>query len=150
MTHDQLGWEHILHQAGHRVTRQRGVILDAVCAGEGHAPLGEIHLRVHRRDPSIDISTVYRALRLFIDVGLVVVAESPAGEQLYEVRHPDPHHHLTCRVCGAEVEMDQSVTLPMVEAILARHGYTVSVDHLNLVGTCAPCRDRAGESDSLS
>lgn len=145
MTHDQLGWEQILRQAGHRVTRQRGVILDAVCASGGHASLGEIHLRVHRHDPSIDVSTVYRALRLFVDVGLVVVAESPAGEHLYEVRHPQPHHHLTCRDCGAELEMDQSVTLPMVEAIRDRYGYTVTVDHLNLVGTCPQCARRAGE-----
>jgi len=86
MTHNSLHWEQVLWSAGHRVTKQRALILNAVCAGEGHTPLGDIYMRVRRADRSIDRSTVYRALRLFIELGLVVAADTGTGETYYEVR----------------------------------------------------------------
>ena len=67
MTHQQVHWEDVLRRAGHRATRQRGLILDAVCAGGGHTSLGEVYARAKRRDRALDRSTVYRALKVFID-----------------------------------------------------------------------------------
>lgn len=90
MTHQGLHWEQVLWAAGHRVTQQRALILDAVCAGEGHASLTEVYGRVHRRDRSVDCSTVYRALHLFVELGLVLVADTGDGEICYEIRSRNP------------------------------------------------------------
>ena len=139
MTHDILGWENVLRQAGHRVTRQRGIILDAVCTGDGHIALGEVYTRARRQDPSLDRSTVYRALKLFVDVGLVVAADTGDGETWYEIKRLQQHHHLVCRECGSEQEIDDSVMVAMVDQVYRQHGFRVSTDHLVLFGTCAPC-----------
>lgn len=141
MTHQELQWETVLRKAGHRATRQRGLILDAVCAGGGHTTLGAIYARAHRRDPALDRSTVYRALKVFIETDLVVAADTGDGETTYEIKRPEPHHHLVCRACGWEHEIDASVLAGMVAEIDRRHGFAVVTDHLVLFGSCARCRD---------
>ena len=140
MTHDALRWEQVLWNAGHRVTRQRALILDAVCAAGGHTPLGEIYLRVQQTDRSIDRSTVYRALRLFVELGLVAAADTGNGETYYEVTTLQPHHHLVCRRCGGEWEIDDTALQSMFEHVEASHAFRVETDHLVLFGTCQHCR----------
>ena len=140
MTHQQVRWEDILRRAGHRATRQRGLILDAVCAGDGHTSLGEVYARARRRDARLDRSTVYRALRVFVETDLVVAADTGDGETYYEIKRPEPHHHLVCRRCGGEQEIDNSVLAAMVEQVRLQHGFEVVTDHLVLFGSCARCR----------
>ena len=141
MTHDGLHWERVLWDAGHRVTRQRALILDAVCAGDGHTSLGEIYARVKRSDRSIDRSTVYRALRLFVELGLVLPADTGDGETCYEIKKPHPHHHLVCRRCGAEEEIGDAVLGAMFAEVSRQRGFRVTSDHLVLFGFCAGCPD---------
>lgn len=141
MTHDQLGWEARLGETGHRVTRQRALILDAVCAGSGHTPLGEVYARVQLTDRSIDRSTVYRALRLFVSIGLVVAADTGDGETYFEITKPQPHHHLVCRRCSGEQEIGDASLQAMSDEVFRRHGFQVATDHLVLFGLCSACRD---------
>lgn len=146
MTHDSLRWEQTLWDAGHRVTRQRSLILEAVCAANGHTPLGDVYLRVQRADRSIDRSTVYRALRLFVDLGLVVAADTGDGETYYEVAKPQPHHHLVCRLCGSESEIGDAALQAMFDEVAARHDFLVETDHLVLFGICKECRESRAAS----
>lgn len=118
------------------------MILDAVCAGEGHTTLGEIYARVRKADSSIDRSTVYRALRLFVDLGLVVAADTGDEEIYYEVTKPQPHHHLVCRSCRTEWEIDDAALRVMVADVRQRHDFHVETDHLVLFGLCSACRDQ--------
>jgi hypothetical protein len=104
-----MAWERRLWAAGHRATRQRALILDAVCAGGGHTTLGEVYARVRRADRTVDRSTVYRALHLFVELGIVLAADTGAGETVYEVAKPQPHHHL---VAGRAVGSWRSATWP--------------------------------------
>lgn len=140
MTHNQTDWQEMLWAAGHRVTRQRAVILDAVCAGGGHTTLGDVYARARRADRALDRSTVYRALDLFVTLGIVVTADTGTGETTYEIARPQPHHHLVCRRCGQEREIDDAALRAMAAEIDARHGFAVNTDHLVLFGTCAACR----------
>lgn len=138
MTHNLLHWEHVLKRAGHRVTRQREIVLDAVCAGDGHTSLDDILACTRQRDRSVDRSTVYRALRLFVELGLVVEAK-PGGETLYEISKVHPHHHLVCRACGREQEISNASVQAMVDEIHREHRFHVATDHLVLFGVCAQC-----------
>lgn len=150
MTHDALRWEQILWDAGHRVTRQRALILDAVCTAGGHTPLGDIYLRVQQADRSIDRSTVYRALRLFVELGIVVAADTGDGEVYYEVAGLTPHHHLVCRRCGAESEIGAAALQAMIDEIAQRHRFLVETDHLVLFGLCAGCQAASGVPQPVS
>ena len=142
MSHHTRNWEQVLWDAGHRVTRQRALILDEVCAAGGHTPFSAIYGRVRKADRSIDRSTVYRSLRLFVNLGLVVAADTGGEETLYEIAKPRPHHHLVCRACHVETEIDDSELQDMCDTILRQHGFEVDADHLVLLGHCRSCRQR--------
>ncbi len=150
MSHETMDYEGILHAAGHRVTLQRVMILDAVCAGGGHTTLKEIFTRLHRADPTIDRSSVYRTLKLFIGLGLVVSAETATGEPVYEIPKPKHHHHLICRTCGSEQEIGDDAMAGMFALVGRRYGFTVDTDHLVLYGTCAACRTAPGGTDAAT
>lgn len=133
-------WERILANAGLRVTRQRLIVLDAVSGSSGHTAIGDIYTRARQEDPKIDLSTIYRALRVFTNVGIVLTAPSGEGEQLYEIRHVKPHHHLVCKTCGEEFSLPDSIAREMVQQIEADSGFAVELDHLVLWGSCRECR----------
>lgn len=140
MTHHNMDYEGILHAAGHRVTRQRIDILDAVCEGGGHTTLGEIYARVRQVDESVDRSTLYRALKLFVELGLVVSADTGDGETYYEIAKPQRHHHLVCRQCHKEQEIEHTLLQPMFDQLMARYSFRADSDHLVLFGLCAECQ----------
>lgn len=140
MTHHLLDWESVLGREGYRVTRQRALILDAICAGDGHTSLGEIYRRVRRMDRRVDRSTVYRALKLFLDVGLVSSADTGDGETGYEIRSVLPHHHLVCRQCGVQQQINDAAVRALNDEIRRRHGFQIAPEHLVLFGTCSLCQ----------
>jgi len=139
MTHQSLHWEKVMWAAGHRVTRQRALILDAVCAADGHTSIGEVYARVRRVDTTIDRSTVYRALHLFVELELVLAADTGSGDIVYEIRKPEPHHHLVCRECGGEQEIGDDVLRTMFDDVSRQHGFRVATDHLVMFGLCGNC-----------
>ena len=140
MTHERIDYAAIIREKGFRVTPQRVAILDAICAGGGHTTIGEIYARVRATEPTIDRSTLYRALELFVSLGVVVSADVGRGETVYEIAQHRPHHHLVCEVCGAEEELDHKTIKLMFDVIEHKQGFTIDMDHLVLFGRCAQCR----------
>ena len=140
MSHELKEYEDIIRAAGHRVTTQRLRILDTVCDIGEHTSLGEIFARVHRIDSTIDRSTLYRTLKLFVDLGLVVSADTGTGETYYEIAKPRPHHHLVCRRCGKEQEIEHTIMQRMFDQVNQEFGFRADTDHLVLFGICADCQ----------
>ncbi len=147
MSHESIDYFHILHAGGYRVTPQRLVILDAVCQGNGHTTLGEIYLRTRRMDPSIDRSTLYRALDLFEQVGLVVSAEISGGEKVYEIAAGGAHYHLVCRDCGHAELIDHELIQPLYEELGRRYHFAIQTDHHVIFGACAACQQTTSAID---
>ncbi len=142
MTHDEITFMRLMQAKGLRITEQRLLILDAVCAGKGHTTFGEILLRVKETEPSIDQSTVYRTLDLLCKLGLVAANASVSGGMVYEIVGQTPHHHLLCSLCGREYAVPQAALQAFFEQIQAEYGFTVTHKHLMLEGVCETCRQR--------
>ncbi len=140
MSHYTMNYEATVRAAGHRVTKQRVMILDAVCEGGGHTTLGQIYARVRVIDRSVDRSTIYRSLKLFVDLGLVVSADMGNGETYYEIPKPQHHHHLVCRQCGRDLEIEHTLLQRMFDQVSQNYGFKADTDHLVLFGVCANCQ----------
>ena len=143
MSHDTINYFDILRSNGYRVTPQRLTVLDAICEGAGHTSLGEIYMRTKVIDPTIDRSTLYRALDLFEKVGLVVSANEVSGEKVYEIAKADAHHHLACKDCGKVEKVDHQLVQPMFDLLEYSHNFTIKMDHLMIFGICQACDDKA-------
>ncbi|MCX7670535.1 MAG: transcriptional repressor, partial [Anaerolineae bacterium] len=64
-----------LRASGFRLTPQRELVLNVLHEIEGFASAEEIYARVRQLSTAVDISTVYRALDLLQEFGLVACVE---------------------------------------------------------------------------
>ncbi|MEX1248518.1 MAG: Fur family transcriptional regulator [Anaerolineales bacterium] len=140
MTHQNIDYFQVLRSHGYRVTPQRITILDAICEGKGHSTLGAIYARARKQDIQIDMSTVYRAVEVFQALGLVVSVDFDGHEKGYEIAKPEPHHHLICKKCRREFDIEGRIVNDFYELLRKNYGYDVTMDHLVLTGLCPECQ----------
>lgn len=132
-----------LHAHGMRMTPQRQLVLDAV-RELAHATPEQVCQRVQLVAPTVNITTVYRALDLLEELGLVRHTHLGHGAPTYSA-HAHEHVHLVCHRCGRVDEVPTSVLAPVAETVRDDHGFALDVSHLALSGTCRDCR---GEDDT--
>ncbi|MBZ0277685.1 MAG: transcriptional repressor [Anaerolineae bacterium] len=143
MTHEDRDYIQALRSKGYRVTPQRLIVLDAICELKGHATIADIQGRVNLLDSTIDRSTVYRALDVLTEVGLVTASEMDGDTgRVYQIAGEARHHHLLCQSCGAVLNISDELLSPVFQRIQATTGFTVWADHLTLKGVCERCAQK--------
>ncbi|MCY4072478.1 MAG: Fur family transcriptional regulator [Chloroflexi bacterium] len=142
MTHENLDYIERLRTSGYRVTPQRLIVLDAICEIPGHASLSQIIERVAYLDPSIDKSTIYRALDVLCEVGLATETTIEPQGKVYSIAGAR-HHHLSCRSCGKILTIPDEELGDFQRRMLEKHGFRIQLEHLAFKGLCRQCL-RAG------
>lgn len=126
-------------RAGYTLTSQRRAVLDALEDFEGHPSAEEVYLAVKSRNPKVALGTVYQALSVLEEIGLIEAkrwSESPVRYDL----NTEPHHDIRCTMCGA-VEEIPGVEFDDFAARLRRNTpYAVTSAHLVIEGLCPACR----------
>ncbi len=85
-------------------------------------------------------ATVYRALRLMVEAGLLRRVARPNGREVYEHDYGYPQHdHFICRECGQLIEFDNGAISEVVEQVAAQNGFRVSGHRLEVYGLCKNC-----------
>ena len=90
--------------------------------------------------PGLGIATVYRALRILMDMGTVEVVDIPGAPPHYERKHPHHHHHFLCETCQKVYEVE-ACTSGIDQ--LAPTGFAVKRHSLTLYGVCPECARKA-------
>jgi Fur family ferric uptake transcriptional regulator len=116
------------------------MILEAIEESDGHISAEEIHQRVGTRFPQVNISTVYRTLELFKELGLVTETDLGEGRVQYHLVKKGRHHHLICEQCGAVMEMKESLLSPLRRSLQKEYGFRASLRHFAIFGRCARCQ----------
>lgn len=145
MTHENKDYISALHSRGYRVTLQRLIVLDAVCEQGDHATLADIQATVYDMDPTIDRSTIYRALDVLKEVGLIVESEIGETGKVYSIAGEANHHHLVCLSCGKVITVAGNTIKSLFESFEEEYGFAVQADHLVFNGLCANCREHNQE-----
>lgn len=129
-----------LRDAGHRLTPQRAMVLDAIYHHPGHLTAEEIYEAVHSKSPFVDLSTVYRTL-VFLRQNKLIAELRLEGEPVrYEAVHfGHEHHHAVCQGCGAMQEVEADDLQLLDELLVRKYGFHVDLVHLTLTGLCAAC-----------
>lgn len=127
-----------LRERGQRVTSQRIVINRMLRARDQHVTAEEVLGAVTRTLPGTSLPTVYAALELFEQLGIVRRVNSAGGAVLFDSRTAD-HHHLICRDCGAVRDLDTAVDLDQVMRTARAGGFVPGRATLVIDGLCAAC-----------
>jgi len=128
-----------LAATGRRRTSARQVIVEAVLQAKGHVTADELASDIHRRFPSINISTVYRTLDALEEIGVIDHVHLGHGRAIYHLADEE-HQHLVCESCEGVIELPASKLKPLLRTIERDHGFEVDRRHFAIVGLCAKCR----------
>jgi Fur family transcriptional regulator, ferric uptake regulator len=134
---DQGSLRSTLHQRGMRMTPQRQLVLDAVRELE-HATPEQVCRRVQGTASGVNITTVYRALDLLEELGLVRHTHLGHGAPTYSVEEHE-HVHLACHRCGEIDEVPTELLDELSRELCARFGFVLDATHLALSGLCRDC-----------
>lgn len=128
----------VLREHGHRATAPRLAVHDVLAAAEGHLTADEVAARV---DGAVNLATVYRALAVLQDVGVVRSVRLGDDEpSSWELSHPDDHAHVVCNECGGVDHHVGSAVAQLRDHLLVDHGFAATDVDLVVLGVCAHCR----------
>jgi len=126
-----------LTERGLRATDRRRMVADHLATRGGHVTLQQLTDEIQAADASVGHVTVYRAVRLLEDAGLV--ERTTLGDvDRYEVAGAH-HDHLVCDVCGRVVEFHEEAIERRQRVVAAAHGFRMT-DHAHVIhGVCRDC-----------
>jgi len=129
-----------LKAKGHRVTRERVTIAEAVLLNRGHFDVDELYLDLKTRS-GISKASIYRTIPLLIESGLLAAVYLENGHMHYERAYGREHHsHLRCTTCGRIFEFS-APELPALEKAIAEQKNFKSEGHkFEIWGLCSNCR----------
>ena len=130
-----------------RLTPQREAILRVLVKhADLHLSADEIYRRTKEECPDIGLATVYRALEVFENLGIIHKLQFGEEGSRYEFNpefQKHYHHHLICLSCGGISEFNEDLLDDIEEAISERTGFDI-VDHsLRVYGYCRQCQAAA-------
>lgn len=127
-----------LRARGYRMTPQRMAILHALRHAGKHLTPGEVYKLAQQDFPRLTEPTVYRTLEFLAENGLVRSSHTGNGHFSYQIAGAD-HHHLICRVCKSEIEVEHTLLETLYRTLENSSGYRNIDSHLTFFGVCPDC-----------
>jgi Fur family ferric uptake transcriptional regulator len=137
---------HLLARRGRRLTGPRRAVVDALARGREPMTVATIHGSLRDRRPNL--ASVYRAVNLLAEIGLVRVTHTGQRGQSarYELaeQFTGHHHHLVCQACGRMEDLagclipDEALVRVSRRVREARR-FRVTEHELRLFGLCERC-----------
>lgn len=128
-----------LKTAGYSLTTARTSVFEALVDQE---PLSMHDLVL--RASSVDRASVYRAVELFEQIG--IVQRLNTGWK-YKIELTDMfqahHHHVTCTRCGTTTAINEEALEQFIEQLARAQGFTPSAHQIEIQGLCRACQSIA-------
>jgi Fur family ferric uptake transcriptional regulator len=131
---------HALDAAGYRITSPRRSLADLVIDLDGHFTASELASAGRQRGLRIGRATLFRALEVMIELGVVERLDLPSGEHAYVVCAPSHHHHVVCSHCGRTAEAEDEGLAEAVRRIERQSGFRIDSHRLEMFGLCRRCQ----------
>ena len=138
--------EDLLHARGFKVTPQRSLLLQVLAAQPDYLDAEELYALTYAQDASVSLATVYRALNLFVELGLVDHrhVEPDHRREVFRLADGPEQHYLTCVRCGARVPILTDLLNRMASELVRRKGVSVTSACACFTGYCAQCTTELG------
>ena len=136
--------EEALERSGRRSGGARSAVVDLLAREECCLSAREISDRLGTGGKRIGIASVYRALDVLGELGLVQRLDTGEGGSLYEAAIPggEHHHHAVCELCGRVTAFEDPGLERAIERLARRLDHTVSGHDVVIRGSCPRCEAR--------
>jgi Fur family ferric uptake transcriptional regulator len=131
-----------LRDAGHRAGGAREAVVGLLGRQSCCLSAQQIADRLRKSGDDIGIASVYRALDLLHELGLVQRVEFGEGGARYEPVIPggEHHHHAVCELCGRVTPFEDEGLERQLEHLAGRLKHSMRGHDLVIRGTCSHCR----------
>lgn len=144
------GIQEKLKEQNIRLTSRRKAILRALAQEpEKHLSADEIYLKIKQADAKVGLATVYRALDLFTEAGVIHSVDFGDGCRRFELvsdAAPHYHHHLLCLGCGSITEFTQDLLEDLEHQVEEKTGFSITNHSLRFYGYCLRCQEKGVEN----
>lgn len=130
-----------LEAHGYRLTPARRAVLAAVLSRSDHFTVDDVCRQVRRAGRA----TVFRTMKLLVDLGVVCRVLLEDGSLHYRLARGGHHHHLVCVRCGQVQDFTDCSVADWVRELAGRSGFTVEGHWLELYGRCQSCQEQQRE-----
>lgn len=128
--------EKALHDLRIPVGDRRSVVARVLTESSEHLTVEEILARAEALNAKISLVTVYRAMALFKDKGLVFASDFGDGKTRYEIATHGAHDHLINADSGEIVNFNDARLDALLETIAAERGLELYDHRVDIL--CAP------------
>jgi Fe2+ or Zn2+ uptake regulation protein len=128
-----------LRARGFRMTTQRMAILHVLRHEGTHLSPSTVYKKAVKELPGLTEPTVYRTLEFLADNGLVRPSYASNGHLTYEIAGIE-HHHIVCRNCGSENEVEHTLLESLYRLLETTSGYRSIDSHVTFFGICPSCQ----------
>ena len=136
-----------LSERGYKMTPQRKEILGIFVERGGHMSAEDVYGVLRERESEIGLATVYRALDLLSELGILVRMDFGDGCARYELSTSDPkvhhHHHLICLKCKKVIEFEEDLLEDLEADIALKSDFEIVNHEVKFFGYCSKCRARS-------
>ena len=120
------------------MTTPRRAVLDALLTGGSHPTAEALAAHVQAQHPDVAVSTIYRTLEHFEEIGLIIHVHLGHGPAIYHFAD-ESHVHLVCRTCGQPLTLPAKAGAALAKTIKASTGFTADLSHFSITGVCEHC-----------
>ena len=137
-----------MKRAGYRLTRARLTVLQVLEAEHGNITSADVLEQVERVNPAIGRASVFRALELFTQLGIIRPIYVSGSTPTYVLLNGGHHHHVVCDACKSFIEFDDCGLEALAQNLQATLGVQISGHLLEFYGICADCQAVAPGSEA--
>ena len=129
-----------LRRSGYTLTSQRRAVLEALSEAEGHPSAEDVFLIVKRKNPRVALGTVYQALSVLEEVGVIDSKHWSESPTRYDL-NVEPHLDIRCLRCGKVSEVPGVALGGVEERIRNNTPYRVTRATMVVEGLCPECTE---------
>ncbi len=138
-----------LSKNGLKHSKPREIVLKHFLETGGHMTVDDLYRVIHRKHPGIGRTTIYRALKVFVDAQLADAIELRDGLTRFEHKFRHAHHdHMICVECGTILEFVSSEIERLQDEIAEDYGFTIESHRHQIFGLCQKCTRRSRKKSS--
>lgn len=139
----QEAWLETLRSKGYKLTPQRRKIVAVLRGSDKRLTARDIHEQIIEEQPGVSLDTVYRNLRLLVELGVVHQIPLSSGTVYESAGIKDHHHHLIC------IDCDEVVCIPYCPTVYEDYcrqaearGFRVLGHSFEIYGRCPNCKNK--------
>ncbi|HZK84143.1 MAG TPA: Fur family transcriptional regulator [Desulfosporosinus sp.] len=137
---ENTNYTEILRREGMKSTKHRNAILLFLEQAKHPVTAEELYISLMEETTTINLSTVYRTLDVFVSKNLVIKSTMDDGKARYELNQHEHKHHLFCVGCHKVISIEDCPIGELQEILKKKIDFDVTGHKLEIYGYCHDCK----------